>query len=805
MTERERQIALETRSIQDGVERYRKMDRELCEKGMAGTTDWANVVLSRAVHPMVEALQDFQDRAKQGAGRRHAIVAMLGDEDGEDDKLTPEVVAYITARTIIDESFAPLRDSLAGVSLRIADRIQTEYQAMELQAAERRLYNTMNDRLDRSPMGRDPDVRTSTARHMAKKFSVPISTWSKTVKAQIGRGLVEMFVNATGLVLIEKGTKGKKTTESLKVSETLMNWVMTMRGNCELLHPVYLPMLVPPKAWTSIDDGGYLHLNPLFKGLVKSRTKGHREELLRSDLSEIFSAVNSLQNTGWRVNAWVYEQVKHAESMGLAVGDTLVGMDLPRPPKPVTGPKSAEMLAWKRQSAEIFRHNKRLGGRRKQQGMILQVADKFQSEPAIYFPYQLDFRGRVYALPSFLNPQGNDLAKGLLTFADGKPLGKTGAWWLYIHCSNCYGVDKVSFADRVKWTDENSDRILATANEPFSDLWWTEADSPWQFLAACREVAHYLAEGEGYVCSLPVAVDGSNNGLQHFSAMLRDPECGSLVNLIPTETPADIYSAVAKRVNAVLEERRDRDDLARLWLLFGVDRKVCKRPVMIVPYGGKKDGVRQYIIDAIDGKKGHPFNQRVGEAANYLRDIVWDVMAEMMPGPRQAMKWLQDAASEMVKLNRPVTWTCPNGFLAQQAYRVASMKRVACFVLGSRIQMNIKLGDKPKLDGKKQVQAFSPNFVHSLDAAALTGTVAQGAAQGLTHFAVVHDSYGTHACDVETLQNCIRNVFVRMYSGNVLADLKSQLDSFLNSPLPDPPKMGDLDVSLVTQSDYFFA
>ena len=36
-------------------------------------------------------------------------------------------------------------------------------------------------------------------------------------------------------------------------------------------------------------------------------------------------------------------------------------------------------------------------------------------------------RGRVYDVPQFFNIQSNDLARGLLIFANGKPLGSNDA------------------------------------------------------------------------------------------------------------------------------------------------------------------------------------------------------------------------------------------------------------------------------------------------------------------------------------------------------------------------------------------
>lgn len=57
------------------------------------------------------------------------------------------------------------------------------------------------------------------------------------------------------------------------------------------------------------------------------------------------------------------------------------------------------------------------------------------NEPAIYFPHNIDFRGRAYPMHPHLNHLGNDLCRGLLEFAEGKPLGPDGLDWLYVKVS----------------------------------------------------------------------------------------------------------------------------------------------------------------------------------------------------------------------------------------------------------------------------------------------------------------------------------------------------------------------------------
>ena len=101
----------------------------------------------------------------------------------------------------------------------------------------------------------------------------------------------------------------------------------------------------------------------------------------------------------------------------------------------------------------------------------------------------------------------------------------------------------------------------------------------------------------------------------------------------------------------------------------------------------------------------------------------------------------------------------------------------------------------------------SPNFIHSLDAAALTKTVVRCMDGGMTDFAMVHDSYGTHSPNMHILSQVLREAFVEMYQENdVLQQLRDHACYTIgDNTLPLPPPKGTLDLSKVLESQYFFA
>lgn len=83
-----------------------------------------------------------------------------------------------------------------------------------------------------------------------------------------------------------------------------------------------------------------------------------------------------------------------------------------------------------------------------------------------YFPHNLDFRGRAYPIPPNLSHIGNDLCRGILMFAEPKPLGERGLRWLKIHLANMTGFDKASFDERESFAMEHLDDVFDSVDHP---------------------------------------------------------------------------------------------------------------------------------------------------------------------------------------------------------------------------------------------------------------------------------------------------------------------------------------------------
>lgn len=134
-------------------------------------------------------------------------------------------------------------------------------------------------------------------------------------------------------------------------------------------------------------------------------------------------------------------------------------------------------------------------------------------------------------------------------------------------------------------------------------------------------------------------------------------------------------------------------------------------------------------------------------------------------------------------------WTTPLGLPVLQPYFVEDKATSPMQPLPPRPAANDIVAEPAK-----QSSAFPPNYVHSLDATHMMMTARECHARGLA-FAGVHDSFWTHAADVDTCRDVIREQFVELYREPLLERLKEHLDASATAPQHDVTP----DVTVLTQ------
>ena len=855
------------------LNRFDKRNQTNKEKKDESSNYYGLVLQKRAIEPLAYAIKETIAYANNGeAGRRHTSTKYL-------EMLDSNVISYLTCKTIINQ-ITHERNFLTPVALEVANKLEDELRFMAFNAEKPWLWKKIKNESKSQSEKRKRKIIIGAFNRYCDIWE----SWPKTDKLHLGKKLIDLFIDATGFVRLKTSLNKKQNVAYiLEPTQTVLDLISNNAETAALLSPILKPMVVKPTPWDSSKGGGYLgvHIPPLT--LVKTQNRNYLEEVdnLTEEYSDVYTAINKLQGTPWEINKFVLDTFVALDERDLGIADLALREKLEKPPhplgtnkerKPITPEEVDAHIAWKKRATASEDANVKRKSRRLVSEKLKSIAQEFVVFSEMYFPHTFDFRSRMYAVPNFLNPQGCSLSKGLLQFADGKPLGDdVGVANLAVHGANEFGEDKRDFQGRVDWVFENSERICAIADDPLSDYWWaTDADSPWTFLAFCKEWQGYIRNGVDHINYLPCSRDATCSGLQILSACLKDSIGGSAVNLINHEQPADVYQLVIDKAIAKIKADKDNKnfvvserahptkkrtpkkgqqeeqwppdlrrkcfttnaEMAEVWLDFGMSRKSAKRCTMTRVYGSTlysaKDFIEEYISDEEekralkDPEYRSPFkiypNHSVQEqkeiadlrfnACVYLAKHVWSSINETVIAAKDGMDWLRSVATILAKENIPITWTTIDGFRVQQAYNDTRKRKVRTSTGDKFVFLTLQEPIPDKLDSRRQANGVSPNFVHSLDATHCRMTIKLASEQPkpVTHFAMIHDSYGTHACDVETLDACIKEAFVQMYEdNNPLEMFRQDVQALTDTELPEVPPMGDLDIALVRESEFFFS
>ena len=811
------QLELESMMITEGIERYRKQLLDSVQRNTETSVTPQRFFMVQAISPLSAAIKQLvQDTYNGKPGKKSIAVSYLRDADAD-------VVAYITAKTVLNG--ISTETSLTNLATHIGNQIEDHLIFKKFKESNPDFFKRAIKRTAKETLVHRQRKCMKLYSNMAK---VEGERFKHDAKLALGAALINLFASETGLIEIKN--MGMSRPQLVKASAKAMDRLHELHTRCELMTPVFMPMVIKPQDWTNPFNGGYVtHRLPL----VKTRNKAYLEELKSVSMPKVYRAINALQNTPWRVNTRVHEVL----ALMWENGSTLAGLpdrdSEPLNPLPGGLPADAtkEMTAayrkdhpeewelFKATRKKIHSNNVRKQSKRVAILKIITTADRLAKYDEFWFPYQMDWRGRMYPVVGTLNPQGQDAAKGLLEFAEGKPLGETGATWLKIHLANCFGVDKVSYEDRIMWTLMNEEAILLSAKDPLAHTFWMDADGggkAWQFLAACFAYADYKEHGADYPCHIPVGLDGSCNGLQHLSSMILDGYGAANTNLVDAEKPADIYQIVANAVAGEVAEDAKNGHREALQWHGKVTRSVVKRNVMTVSYGATRFGMLEQLKEDLHKATDGKLHQFLGIDSHepdfpylkYLSELISKHIGTTVRAAPTVMEWLQKVAHTVTANGLPVKWTTPVGLHVMQSYRKRKERRMDTTLGGFRIQIQLR-DEINKQDTKRAVLGVSPNYVHSMDGAHLQETVNRMLDADISGFAMVHDSYGTHACDVQEMAILLRESFVDMYQEDQLKrfheEIHSQLPEDLAKEMPGVLPRGDFDLEQVKEAMYFFA
>ncbi|KAB1211984.1 DNA-directed RNA polymerase 3, chloroplastic [Morella rubra] len=948
---RRRQIKAETEAWERMVEEYRELEREMCEKKLAPNLPYVKALFLGWFEPLREAIEKEQ-KVQRTKKQKAAFAPHI-------DLLRADKMALIVMHKMMGLFMAGNQEGYVqvvqaavqiGVAIEQEVRIHIFLQKTKNYQSKKILTDTEESLCKEKEILRKRvnslirKRRLKEAQKLLKKEE--FTPWGRDTQAKLGSRLIELLTETAYVQpplnqsaadppdirpafrhTFKPVTKnpGQKIVKNYGVIECDPLVLRGLDKTAKHMLIPYVPMLIPPKKWKGYDKGGHLFLPSYMM-----RTHGSRKQqdavkdIPAKQMQKVFEALDMLGSTKWRVNRKILSVVECIWAAGGNVAGLVPREDVPIPEKPPSDdPTEIQEWRWSLRKAKkinLERNSQRCDTELKlsvrsavDTSGIDKVARKMRDEEGFYYPHNLDFRGRAYPMHPHLNHLSSDLCRGILEFAEGRPLGKSGLHWLKIHLANLYsgGVEKLSHDGRLAFVENHLGDIFESADNPVNgNRWWLTAEDPFQFLAACINLSEALRSSSPHtvISHLPIHQDGSCNGLQHYAALGRDSLEAAAVNLTAGDKPADVYSEIAARVHKIMRTDSNKDPatspqalLAKV-LIDQVDRKLVKQTVMTSVYGVTYVGAREQIkrrleekglitddrllftaacyaaklhdnrnivqylllhrrnsqmtlflnhlgffhtivvhkimrtdsnkdpatspqallakvlIDQVDRKlvkqtvmtsvygvtyvgAREQIKRRLEEkglitddrllftAACYAAKVTLAALGEIFEAARGIMGWLGDCAKVIASENQPVGWTTPLGLPVVQPYC-----RSERHLIRTSLQVLALQRESSSIDVRKQRTAFPPNYVHSLDGTHMMMTAIACRDAGL-RFAGVHDSFWTHACDVEKMNRILRAKFVELYSEPILENLlESFQTSYPDLMFPSLPKRGDFDL-----------
>lgn len=829
---------------------------------MESQTSYGHNLLRDVVDPVAKGLKNFLAIARNKPGVTPEAVFKLS-------AMEHRTVSYIAAKTILDT--ITTGEKFTVLCMKIAQKVTDEEYLNMLRSHNKNWYDKLEATMNKAGTV-DYHHKVNVFRNMGKKAGIPATDHGYNCLAKMGDVLVNMFRMHTGLIELHKVweySQGKqKSITYVYPTPYASQFIEENIQAMQFLHPDCGPNCVPPKIWTNPFNGGY-HNPALRKCNPMIHTKSIKQVQAIQERGKFnYRAFNAVVQSEWKINNKVLtlllnETKNRADWSAIPDSEVFNGLECPleMPKRTKTAnskaifkrwydnlpEKKKDMYKdWKEVSRRLYREDRQRFSKRRQLGTVIRIAKRYSHFEKIYFNCFLDSRGRSYSIGT-LSPQGIDYSKALLQAAEPIALGRDGYKWLGLQVTGVYGFDKNSLEERKTWILRHHDILMSIANNPLGDYWkfWSEADKPYQFVAACFEyknVQDQMAMGipvELCTSTLIAAQDGSCNGIQHFSAMLKDEIGGKAVNLLPGGfKPERIYQDVADQTLVELSVvKPDEYELARCLVDLVITDKACKRQTMVVPYGGTIQSCKDYSMEWVHERykelsptldaalrkriqmlKPSSLEQALNILGKYLGVKVWDSLGKCIVGAVQAMKFIQKIQSAVTSGNdkdgQSVEWSTPNGFYVIQDYKDTRPLEVDSRLCG-RISMYLQIPTS-KIKKSKMRTSISPNYVHSMDAAHMFNTIDLALNKGVKFFACIHDSYGTHLGNSETLAQCIRQSFYEMYA------IKDPLRTFYREmarqyiKIDEPnvkqfPKwseiekhMGTLNLQDIFDADFFF-
>lgn len=295
-----------------------------------------------------------------------------------------------------------------------------------------------------------------------------------------------------------------------------------------------------------------------------------------------------------------------------------------------------------------------------------------------------------------------------------------------IMVANHFGLDKITFEERIEWFDAHENEMINQYDEVIIPI---DAEKPilmTKALIAYRDACQ--AYPSGYLCEL----DATASGLQIMAALSGCMNTAYEVNMVVPNVRKDLYNTVAVGMGDILGH--------------DIPRAKVKKPVMTHYYNSKQTP-KLYM------------NQKE-------LDAFYSVLDNNFEGAEQVMQAINECWDPTALSH---CWTLPDGHVSR--VKTMTYKHGNSYIPEFDINLDYVYWINR---GNMNYRSLAPNVIHSIDGYVAREMVRRAAKLGyeLCH---IHDCFMFHPNYFEQTCQLYREILAEIADSNLLSDILSEI------------------------------
>ena len=216
--------------LKQGKARFHRQENKAKEKGQYSRRPSSQILIQKYTEAYAQQIEEFVANAMNGkSGGKPLAAKFLIDLDAK-------IVASIASRCIFDLLYK--RPSLRKLSHSIGQLIQTEREFQHFFEQAPRSFQIIMQNLTKQNM--DTRLKRYVLDRIAREQGLAVKEMDASDMILTGSKLVELFIEATGLITIEKvQTKKKHYTHCVTLTPNGLNFINEVNKRLENIKPVW--------------------------------------------------------------------------------------------------------------------------------------------------------------------------------------------------------------------------------------------------------------------------------------------------------------------------------------------------------------------------------------------------------------------------------------------------------------------------------------------------------------------------------------------------------------------------------------